>query len=185
LGRFGLDLGRNLIYHATMRTDIYGQVILSENDLCDIYLSNPFITFNKVLSEDCIQFSDKLDISDKPDIVHYTEPKLTVEEFDMANQNKWLMPDEYKELDIAKYVLDLCNSEEELQRVGEELLLFQERDMFDLLRYMKYLVDTMRDNNIVWGVGRGSSVSSFVLYLIGIHKINSLYYDLSIDEFLK
>ena len=75
--------------------------------------------------------------------------------------------------------------EEELQRVGEELLLFQERDMFDLLRYMKYLVDVMRTNKIVWGVGRGSSVSSFVLYLIGIHKINSLYYDLSIDEFIK
>jgi DNA polymerase III alpha subunit len=53
------------------------------------------------------------------------------------------------------------------------------------LKYLKYLVDIMRDNNIVWGVGRGSSVSSFVLYLIGIHKINSLYYDLSIEEFLK
>ena len=66
-----------------------------------------------------------------------------------------------------------------------ELLLFQERDMFDLLKYLKYLVDTMRENNIIWGVGRGSSVSSFVLYLIGIHKINSLYYDLSIEEFLK
>jgi len=63
--------------------------------------------------------------------------------------------------------------------------LFQERDMFVLLRYLKYLVDTMRENNIVWGVGRGSSVASFVLFLLGIHRINSLYYDLSIDEFLK
>jgi DNA polymerase III alpha subunit len=57
--------------------------------------------------------------------------------------------------------------------------------MFMLLCYMKYLVDTMRKHNIVWGVGRGSSVSSYVLYLIGIHRINSLTYDLSIDEFLK
>jgi len=63
--------------------------------------------------------------------------------------------------------------------------MFQERNMFNLLKYMKYLVDTLRKNNIVWGVGRGSSVASFVLFLIGIHKINSLYYDLSIDEFLK
>ena len=37
---------------------------------------------------------------------------------------------------------------------------------------MKYLVDTMRNNNIVWGVGRGSSVGSFVLYKIGINRIN-------------
>jgi DNA polymerase III alpha subunit len=57
--------------------------------------------------------------------------------------------------------------------------------MFVLLQYLKYLVDTMRKNNIIWGVGRGSSVASYVLYLIGIHRINSLYYDLSIDEFLK
>ena len=57
--------------------------------------------------------------------------------------------------------------------------------MFDLLRYLKFLVDTMRKHNIIWGVGRGSSVASFVLFLLGIHRINSLYYDLSIDEFLK
>jgi DNA polymerase III alpha subunit len=95
------------------------------------------------------------------------------------------MPDQYKNMDIAQFVLDQCANDNELQRAGQELLLFQERDMFDLLKYLKYLVDIMRDNNIVWGVGRGSSVSSFVLYLIGIHKINSLYYDLSIEEFLK
>jgi DNA polymerase III alpha subunit len=72
-----------------------------------------------------------------------------------------------------------------MQRAGQELLLYQEREMFVLLKYLKYLVDTMRNNNIVWGVGRGSSVSSFVLFLIGVHKINSLYYGLDIDEFLK
>ena len=88
-------------------------------------------------------------------------------------------------MDIAKYVLDKCNTEEELQRAGEELIKFQEREMFILLKYLKYLVDTMRSNNIVWGVGRGSSVASFVLFLLEVHRINSLYYDLSIDEFLK
>jgi len=65
------------------------------------------------------------------------------------------------------------------------LILFQERGLFPLLRYLKYLVDTMRANNVVWGVGRGSSIASFVLFLLGVHRINSLYYDLSIDEFLK
>jgi DNA polymerase III alpha subunit len=105
--------------------------------------------------------------------------------FDNINQNNWHMPDEYKNLDIAKFVLDQCKNDTELQRAGTELLLFQERNLFPLLQYLKYLVDTMRKNNIVWGVGRGSSVASFVLYLIGIHKINSIYFDLSIDEFLK
>jgi len=95
------------------------------------------------------------------------------------------MPDEYKNIDIAKHILELCKSDEDLQRVGQELLLFQEKKMFPLLCYLKYLVDTMRKNNIVWGVGRGSSVASYVLYLLGVHKINSLYYDLPIEEFLK
>jgi DNA polymerase III alpha subunit len=95
------------------------------------------------------------------------------------------MPQEYKDFDIAQYVLELCKTQEELQRVGQELLLYQDRNLFMLLRFMKYLVDTLRKNNIVWGVGRGSSVASFVLYLIGVHKINSLYYDLDITEFLK
>jgi DNA polymerase III alpha subunit len=88
-------------------------------------------------------------------------------------------------MDIAKWILEQCETEPELQRVGEELLLFQERDLFDLLRYLKYLVDTMRANGVIWGVGRGSSVASYVLYLIGIHKIDSMYYDLSITEFLR
>ena len=88
-------------------------------------------------------------------------------------------------MDIAEYLLNLCNTDAELQRVGQELLLYQDRNMFDLLRFLVYIVDVMRENDIVWGVGRGSSVASYVLYLIGVHKINSLYYDLDIAEFLR
>ena len=90
-----------------------------------------------------------------------------------------------KNVDIAKYVLDLCSTDEVLQRAGQELIMFQERDMFELLVYLKYLVDTMRKNGVVWGVGRGSSTASYVLFLIGVHRIDSLFYQLPIDEFLK
>ena len=95
------------------------------------------------------------------------------------------MPDEYNTMDIAAWILEQCNSDAELQRCGEELLLYQERNAFELLKYMKFLVDTMREHGVVWGVGRGSSVASFVLYKIGVHRINSLYYDLDPREFLK
>jgi DNA polymerase III alpha subunit len=120
-----------------------------------------------------------------PTLIEYVESTLSVKEFDDQNQSQWQMPKEYYEIDIAKWVLDQCKNEEELQRAGDELLKFHDRNMFPLLQYLKYLVDTMRKNNIVWGVGRGSSVASFVLFLIGIHRINSLYYQLSIEEFLK
>jgi DNA polymerase III alpha subunit len=168
-----------------MRTDIYGQQIYNEMELCLLYLQYPSRTINKALVENEIKFDEILQLENVPELIKYNSLDITVEQFDNLNQSNWLMPEKYKTMDIAQYVLEQCNGEAELQRAGEELLLFQERDMFVLLRYLKYLVDTMRENNIVWGVGRGSSVASFVLFLLGIHRINSLYYDLSIDEFLK
>ena len=168
-----------------MRTDKYGQIILSEDDICNLYLNDPTRYFKTIITDSDISIPSLLELENIPILKKTFDTNLSVQEFDKINQNNWYMPESYKNVDIAKFVLDKCNSEAELQRAGEELLLFQERDMFELLKYLIYLVDTMRQNNIVWGVGRGSSVSSFVLYLIGIHKINSLYYDLSIDEFLK
>jgi hypothetical protein len=168
-----------------MRTDIYGQIILNENDLFSLYLQDPTRTFKKTYIDKDIKFSDFIETENIPELIVYDDPKLSIQEFDNNNQNNWLIPKEYMDMDIAKYVLDRCSNEAELQRAGDELLKFQERDMFILLKYLKYLVDTMRKNKIVWGVGRGSSVASFVLFLLEVHRINSLYYDLSIDEFLK
>lgn len=169
-----------------MKTDKYDQIILTENDLCDLYMRDPTRTIKDCLVDGKISL-DNLFLSNEnlPVLIEYVESKLSVKEFDETNQLNWQMPKEYYELDIAKWVLDQCKNEEELQRAGDELLKFHERNMFPLLQYLKYLVDTMRRNNIVWGVGRGSSVASFVLFLIGIHRINSLYYQLSVDEFLK
>ena len=169
-----------------MRTDKYGQLILNENDLCNLFLQDPTRTISNALVEHQINLDDAFVLLDNiPNLRPYLNPESSIEDFDKKNQSNWHMPDEYKNMDIAKFILEQCNTEAELQRAGEELLMFQERDMFVLLQYLKYLVDTMRKNNIVWGVGRGSSVASFVLYLLGVHKINSLYYDLSVDEFLK
>jgi DNA polymerase III alpha subunit len=168
-----------------MRNDLFGQQIVTEDDVCNFYLSNPEKNIKVFLTEDSISLSPELELSNIPNIVQYIEHKITKQEFDLIQQQKWFMPDEYKTMDIALYILGKCTTEAELQRAGEELFLFQERDLFPLLQYLKYLVDTMRANNIIWGVGRGSSVASYVLFLLEIHRINSLYYDLSIDEFLK
>ncbi len=169
-----------------MITDKYGQQVYTEQDICDYYMVNNDAHLKNVLVSDNITFGPDLNLEKIPTLIyHIVNEDLSVEEFDNRCKENWYIPKEYLELDIAKFVLDKCKTEAELQRAGEELLLYQERDMFILLQYLKYLVDTMRKHNIVWGVGRGSSVSSFVLYLIGIHKIDSLYYDLSIDEFLK
>lgn len=165
-----------------MKVDDYGQFIYSEDEICDILYRNPTLNISSIIVEKDINFDDILELENIPKITVYVKPNASIDE---QNQNNYYIPEEYKSFDIAAYVLEQCKTEEELQRAGEELLLFQKLNMFDLLVYLKYLVDTMRKNNIVWGVGRGSSVASFVLYLIGIHKINSLYYDLPINEFIR
>lgn len=168
-----------------MRTDNYGQIILSEKDLCNLYLKNPNRVMSRTLIDHHLNIDDDLELNNIPQLIQYVTSTETVEEFDKRLQANWHMPDEYKNLDIAKFVLDLCKTDSERQRVGQELLLYLDRDLFQLLQYLVYLVDTMRKNNIVWGVGRGSSVASYVLYLIGVHRINSMFFDLDIEEFLR
>jgi DNA polymerase III alpha subunit len=168
-----------------MIIDKFGQQVYTEQDLCDFFLRNPDRRLDKVLVSSIVDFDPNLYLEYIPNIISYQLENLSIDEFDNKSQSNWFIPEEYKQMDIAQYVLDQCKNDVELQRAGTELLMYQERDMFILLKYLKYLVDTMRKNNIVWGVGRGSSVASFVLFLLGVHRINSLYYDLSIEEFLK
>jgi len=170
-----------------MKYDQYGQAYTDSNELCNLLYKNPTLDISLFQVEDSLEYNRsvaelhaELDLLDS-----YHNISQTVEEFDNILQRNWHMPAEYQELDIASYVLGLCQQENELQRVAQELLLYQERNLFNLLKYLKYLVDTLRKNNIVWGVGRGSSVASYVLFLIGVHKIDSLYYNLDIEEFLK
>lgn len=168
-------------------TDEYGQLHISTNELCDLLYQNVNLDLSTFLVSDATQFncSSKQLHYDTMLLQQYHQLTIGIEEFDLANQREWHMPPEYQDLDIAKWILDQCIAEAELQRVGLELLLYQERGLFPLLRYTKYLVDTLRKNNVLWGVGRGSSVASYVLYLIGIHRINSLHYELDIAEFLR
>lgn len=104
---------------------------------------------------------------------------------DLPKSREWFIPNDYKNMDIKSWLIDQCQTQEELDRVNLELDLFDKNDLSDILPVMKYVVDTLRSQNIVWGVGRGSSVSSYCLYLIGIHKVNSLKYELPITEFFK
>jgi len=166
-----------------MFIDKFGQIVLNQNDLTDFYRVNSDKCIKQALITE--QINNVLDLDNFPNLIKYTEASCSLEEFDKNNQLQYNTPEFYKNMDIALFVLEKCTTEAELQRAGEELFLFQERGMFPLLQYLKYLVDTMRQHSIVWGVGRGSSVASFVLFLIGVHRINSLYYDLPIDEFIK
>lgn len=172
-----------------MKTDHLGQMIFSEDDCVNMLMRGHSMPINGMLVDATVNLETAALILDQaPMFIQYNElavQAVTVQEFDHENQGRWFMPDRYKNMDIAEYVLSLCDSEAALQRVGEELLLYQARNLFDLLRYLKFLVDVMQENNLIWGVGRGSSVASYVLYLLKIHRIDSLHYNLDIAEFLR
>lgn len=98
----------------------------------------------------------------------------------------WNMPVNYRALDIKKHIeSNYTLNNTQLARVNLELDEFEQRNLTDLLRFLVYFIDTVRTNNIVYGVGRGSSIASYVLYLLKVHRIDSLKYNLDIKEFLK
>jgi DNA polymerase III alpha subunit len=118
--------------------------------------------------------------------------KDNVREFDMG----WNIPAKFKSMDVNDYVYDKLfdvekserlnheQSQVRMKRVATELALFKKFELYDVLRTIIYVIDVFRNKNVVWGVGRGSSVASYVLYLIGVHDIDSVQYGLDINEFL-
>jgi|TARA_B100000424_G_scaffold239081_1_gene205591 DNA polymerase III alpha subunit len=164
----------------------YGDCIYSEDAVIEQLYQDPTLDISKITLDTKLynQALTKLQI-DLPKLPEQVLRNQTVLEFDKQNYNTWHMPKSYKNIDVKTYLLDKCNTEEERDRVLIEYKLFEEKGFTKVLKFLIYFVDVLRSNNIVWGVGRGSSVSSFCLFLIGIHKINPLFYNLDYREFLR
>ena len=171
-----------------MKTDELGIPRFSNRDLIDMIYSGHADKVHVVLcdaNDDVDKFNAAMEEHGLDKLQKYIPLDVDQKTFDGVCQSEWFMPDEYKTLNVHNYVLTKCTTQEETARCAEELAEFDGRGMINLLRYMIYLVDYMRENDIVWGVGRGSSVASYVLYLIGVHRINSIQYDLDWREFLR
>ena len=170
-----------------MKQNKFGELIFAETDVMDLVMQGHDLSIlDGMIVDDTVNLASMSDTLDPvPRLQQQRFHTVSVPEWHRQQQANWHMPEKYKQLDIAAHVLGLCAAEAELQRCGQELLLYQERELFDLLRYLTYLVDVMTENNIIWGVGRGSSVASYVLYKLGVHRIDSLHYNLDIHEFLR
>jgi DNA polymerase III alpha subunit len=173
-----------------MKLTDFGQVILNEQDILDGLYSGKINVDDTILLEDSVECRKFLETAQQnferlEEYQIFVESGITQEEFDKTNQDNWFMPEEYRLYDIVDWLYCQCRTPEEKERVTQELKLYAQHNMIYLLKYLKYLVDTMRKEKIVWGVGRGSSVASYCLYLLGVHKVNSIKYGLDINEFLK
>lgn len=137
-----------------------------------------------------------------PEIEQYNQmvpesDRLRVKENLRALDYNWNIPAEYAELDIVQHVFGLVGPkvdgtdltdeqiDERLQRTNDELKLYNKLGLFDVLRTLIYIINKLEADQVVWGVGRGSSVSSYVLYLIGVHDVDSVQYELDVSDFLR
>ena len=80
---------------------------------------------------------------------------------------------------------DQAKMERAEARIGNELAEVRKRDAGHVLVVAKTIVDRMRARGMVWGVGRGSSCASFLLFLLGLHSVDCVEYDVPMSEFFK
>lgn len=166
-----------------MRLDKYGIPIYNSKDVTEIIYQGHSNLLKDILVDDDEEITKYNAVSENP-IKVYQDLDIDIIDFDQTLQSSWYMPEDYKIMDIEGFLVNQC-PKENYQRLIEELQEFRSRNMLDLLRWLKYFVDNCRKNNIVWGVGRGSSVASYVLFLIGVHRIDSIKYNLDWREFLR
>jgi DNA polymerase III alpha subunit len=171
-----------------MKIDSYGQAILSSDNLRELILQGKNIShLNVITDNDIILYNEYKSELLKHDTVFLDTPEetLSFDEFHTIRASEWLLPIEFQNIDVFKWLIDKCTTQEQINRVKEEYELFEERDLIMLLRLFIFLIDYMRKNKFVWGVGRGSSTSSYILYLIGTHRVDGIRYKLDIRDFLK
>ena len=155
--------------------------------------------------EDLIDYTIKLGVKNKldklyvssinKDVLTYnsvSDNLISVKKDCILNKPIWNIPEYYLNLDINEVLYNLSNKiehdnlyEERLKRLSYEIYLFDLNGLNDILRVIIYIIDEMKNNNIVWGVGRGSSCSSYLLYLLGLHEIDVIKYEIDISDFLK
>lgn len=171
-----------------MIIDDLGNPVYSTEDIIEMIYQDRLDLLDKIDSdpenEEVLEYNRISNILEIDPIKLYQKAQIDRDQFDKTNSNKWFMPEKYKSIDIEGFLVNQC-PKEHYQRLIDELKEYRERNMLDLLRWLKYFVDTCRSNDIVWGVGRGSSVASYVLFLIGVHKIDSIKYKLDWREFLR
>jgi len=134
-----------------------------------------------------------------PEIIQYNKLAPSTQQINVKTvcedlNMDWNLPDEYKNLDVIEYVsikhadmirdMDIDEAMQREVRLANELIKFKKYKLLDVLRTIIYIINTLTSSGTIWGVGRGSSVSSYVLYVLGVHDVDSFKYELDINDFL-
>lgn len=103
------------------------------------------------------------------------------------------LPKRYAELDFTRYIEDEIIPRvpadelyaDRMSRLVAEITFIEKHDMVNLIRTLVYVRDTLNEKRVVWGIGRGSSCASYLLYLMEIHYVDPVAYDIPMDEFFR
>lgn len=169
--------------------DDWGRTIVEADSVIDLILKGIDLTTIVVEDSPLIRaYNEWCAKFDKPDyLLNLREPMAHSPEEEHAERAAtWFISSDIQQIDVRRFLLEeMCQDEICRDRVNLEMDMFEERGLVPLLQLMMFLVDHFRTNKIVWGVGRGSSVASYVLFLIGVHKIDPILYGLDVHDFLK
>lgn len=137
------------------------------------------------------ELNDDLKLFNLIEEVQIKTEKKNNDDFDKS----WVIPERYQKLDIEEYLFEQSvefyytkSIDKEMRtkydkRLEEEMKEIKSRNLEILLRTLVYIVDTFKQSKTVWGVGRGSSCASLVLFLIGLHKVDPIKYNIPMTEF--
>ena len=71
-----------------MHIDKYGQQIYSEIDLCGLLMQDPTRVIEGALVSSDIKFDSFLELSGKPRLLKYHDPKVAVSAFDRCDETR-------------------------------------------------------------------------------------------------
>lgn len=154
-----------------------GKSVVEPSEIGDLLLSgvSPDNIISTEISEDIKLFNT---MSDIPIVLYNQEDESYNLDF------TWGIPQEFLDIDLIDYFSKFITPENEL-RIIAELEMVLKLDIQEEFKTIIYVVHKLKEDKVLWGVGRGSSCSSYLLFLIGIHCVDCIKYDIPMTEFFK
>lgn len=172
-----LDLGSRVVTSS-------GEVVLTYDSLVKMARDGKDVHLHRGMQDD---FLDKYNRVSREKIAVWTPSpggEIPLELYE------WNTPPPFSDIDVATYVIDRLvelglDIEEYAVRLEAEITECEERNMMPVMRHVIFMVDDFKRRNVVWGVGRGSSCASLMMFLIGLNKVDPVKYDIPMSEFFK
>lgn len=175
----------------TLNTQLSDRVLWFDG--CSTFASDDI--FSRLGKYD-VKYVDKL----TPEITQYNRTvgisdRLLIKTINGPLSVDWVLPESIMNLNLLEYFSSahaiLAADMDESEIEAREVRLVQELNRYSalgfdyVLRALIWVISMLTKRNIVWGVGRGSSVASYALYIIGVHDVDSFAYELDVDQFLR